>query len=384
MKKIWPFSFYFLNYAAFAALIPFFVIFYQGLGFNGTQIGLLTGVPPLITLVCAPLGTALADSTHRHKLIMGVGLVSAVVMAILLPAFTSFAVVFGIIALYNIFISPVGSLADSATMTMLGDEKAKYGRIRLGGTIGWGVFAPIAGVLVQNYGLNIAFWMFAAIMLINVFVSQNFDFGKHEDHASNNGGMKTLLTNCKWIFFLLASFVGGLGAFSVASYLYPYMAELGATKTQMGIASFVATATELPIFFFGNRLVKRFGSQRLFLSALALMGVRSLLFAGASVSWMVYVIQALGGMMFPAMWLAGVSYAEENAPVGLKSTAQGLFSAMSFGFGSAVGGFIGGILLESMGGRSMFMVLGVVILVSLALIEGAKIVFPEKVIREAV
>ena len=384
MKKIWPFSFYFLNYAAFAALIPFFVIFYQTLGFNGTQIGLLTGVPPLITLVCAPLGTALADSTHRHKLIMGLGLASAVVMAILLPAFASFAVVFAIIALYNIFISPVGSLADSATMTMLGDEKAKYGRIRLGGTIGWGVFAPIAGVFVQNYGLNIAFWMFAAIMLANLFVSQNFDFGKHEDHASSNGGMKTLLTNRKWIFFLLASFVGGLGAFSVASYLYPYMAELGATKTQMGIASFVATATELPIFFFGNRLVKRFGSQRLFLSALALMGVRSLLFAGASVSWMVYVIQALGGMMFPAMWLAGVSYAEENAPIGLKSTAQGLFSAMSFGFGSAVGGFIGGILLESMGGRSMFMVLGVVILVSLTLIEGAKRVFPAKVIQEAV
>ncbi|MBL8080941.1 MAG: hypothetical protein JNM55_23415 [Anaerolineales bacterium] len=57
---------------------------------------------------------------------------------------------------------------------------------------------------------------------------------------------------------------------------------------------------------------------------------------------------------------------------------------MSFGFGSAVGGFIGGILLESMGGRSMFMVLGVVILVSLTLIEGAKRVFPAKVIQEAV
>ena len=86
--------------------------------------------------------------------------------------------------------------------------------------------------------------------------------------------------------------------------------------------------------------------------------------------------------MFPAMWLAGVSYAEENAPLGLKSTAQGLFSAMSFGFGSAVGGFVGGVLLESIGGRSMFMVLGIVILVSIALIEVAKKLFPEKVIVE--
>ena len=193
MKKIWPFSFYLLNFAAFASLIPFFVIFYQSLGFNGTQIGLLTGIPPLITLICAPLGTGLADSTRRHKLIMGIGLLAAVIMAILLPAFKSFAIIFIIVALYNILMAPVGSLADSATMTMLGDEKEMYGRIRLGGTIGWGIFAPIAGLLVQNYGLNIAFWLFAAMMLANVFVSRKFDFGKHEDHHTGNGGISRWL-----------------------------------------------------------------------------------------------------------------------------------------------------------------------------------------------
>jgi len=61
------------------------------------------------------------------------------------------------IILFNIFISPVASLADSATMTMLGEERAMYGRVRLGGTIGFGLFAPIAGALVENYGLKIGF-----------------------------------------------------------------------------------------------------------------------------------------------------------------------------------------------------------------------------------
>jgi PPP family 3-phenylpropionic acid transporter len=372
LKKIWPFSFFFLNFAAVASLLPFFVIFYQGLGFNGTQIGLLTGVPPLITLIAAPLGTRLADKIRRHKLIMGVGLLSAVVMAILLPSLRSFAIVFAITAVYNIFMAPVGSLADSATMTMLGEEKAMYGRIRLGGTLGWGVFAPIAGLLVQNYGLNIAFGLFSAIMLANFFVSQKFDFGKHEAHESSNGGIKELLGNRNWIFFLAASLLAGVGTLSVGSFLYPYMAELGATKTQMGIATLAANLTEFPIFFIGNRLVKRFGSQNLFIGALASMGIRSLLLAAAYTPFMVYAVQALGGITFPAMWLAGVSYAEENTPVGLKSTGQGLFSAMIFGFGSAVGGFIGGILLESIGGRSMFFVFGLVILVGLVLIEGSR------------
>src|SRR5688572_8173839 len=69
MKKIWPFSFYFLYFSAFASLIPFFVLFYQNLGFNGAQIGLLTGVPPLIILVGGPFLTGVADSRQRHRLI---------------------------------------------------------------------------------------------------------------------------------------------------------------------------------------------------------------------------------------------------------------------------------------------------------------------------
>ena len=372
MKKIWPFTFYLLFFGAFATLLPFFVIFYQGLGFSGTQIGLLTGVAPLIALVATPFGTGLADATRRHKLIMGLGLLMAIIMGLLLPTLKSFAIVGALIALYNIFMAPVGSLADSATMTMLGDERSMYGRIRLGGTIGWGIFAPIAGVLVQNYGLNVAFWSFTVIMIVTLVVSQKFDFGKQEEHPSNSGGIWLLLQNKHWIFFLAASFLGGVGAFSAASYLYPYMAELGATETQMGIASFMATLTEIPVFFFGHHLVKRFNARGLFITAIVLLGIRSLLFAAADTPFMVYVIQALGGTMFPLMWLAGVSYADENAPAGLKSTAQGLFGAVSFGIGSAVSGFIGGILLESIGGRAMFFVFGVGVLVLLALLEGAR------------
>lgn len=375
MKKIWPFTFYFLYFAAFASLLPFFVIFYQSLGFNGAQIGLLTGVPPLITLFGAPFGTGLADRTRRHKLIMGLGLAVAIAVALLLPAFTGFAMVFALIILFNIFMSPVASLSDSATMSMLGEERAMYGRIRMGGTIGWGLFAPIAGVLVLKYGLDSAFWTFAVIMFINLLVSRKFIFADTEGQSSNNGGIRVLLTNPRWIIFLLFAFLGGVGAFSVAAYLYPYMAELGANSREMGIALTIATLTEIPVFFFGNRLVKRFGSYGLFMIALVLIGIRSLLYAVASTTLMVWVVQIFSGTIFPAMWLAGVSYADENAPAGLKSTAQGVFGAMTFGFGSAVGGFVGGLLLGSIGGRGMFMVFGIVILVGLALIEGVRRLF---------
>jgi PPP family 3-phenylpropionic acid transporter len=378
VKKIWPFSFYFLYFAAFSALMPFFVLFYQRLGFSGPQIGLLTGIPPLITLVAAPFWTGVADARRWHKLVMGVGMSVAILSIFLLPSFTSFVIIFMLIIVFNVFASPIASLADSATMNMLGEERAMYGRIRMGGTIGWGLFAPIAGALVQNYGLKLAFWSYSAIMLINLFVSQRFVHSSHEEGPARPSGIRVLLTNRRWINFLFIAFLGGLGTFAVNAYLFPYMAELGARETTMGFALTISTLTEMPIFFFGDRLVKRFTNYGLLILALVMVAIRSLLLSAVNTPLMVLALQAFGGTIFPAMWLAGVSYADQNAPAGLKSSAQGLFGAMCFGFGSAVGGFLGGLLLESVGGRGMFLIFGIIVLVGLAIAEGIRRFFPDK------
>lgn len=378
--KYWaPFSFYFLYFGAFASLMPFFVLYYQSLGYTGTQIGLLTGIPPIITLVCAPLGASLADATHRHRLIIGLGLIVALAVSILLPLVYGFIMVFGLIIVFNIFMAPVAPLGDSATMAMLGEQKAMYGRVRMGGTFGWGIFALISGVLVDRFGLELAFRMFAGLMLVNVLISQQLTFGPVGASSSGNGGMLSLLRNRHWFIFLSNGFLGGVGTFTVAAFLYPYMAELGATETTMGVASMIATLTELPVFFFGHRLVKRFGARRLYMIALGLIGFRSLLYTFASAPGAVLFIQAFSGTVFPAMWVAGVAYAYEHAPAGLKSTAQGLFGAMTFGFGAAVGGFVGGLLLASLGGRGMFLVFGLIILVGLALIEGIRRILPVEI-----
>jgi MFS transporter, PPP family, 3-phenylpropionic acid transporter len=376
VKKIWPFTFYFLFFAALTSLMPFLVLFYQTLEFSGAQIGLLTGIPPLVTLVAAPFWTSLADSKHWHKWIMGLGILVAVVTMFLLQSLTAFVLVFTLIILFNTFMSPVPALADSATMNMLGEERAMYGRIRLGGTIGWGIFAPIAGVLVQKYGLQAAFWSFSGIMLVNFFVSQKFVHGSQEKAGSNQ--IRALLTNRRWIYFLFISFLGGVGSFSAAAYLFPYMAELGADESMMGLALTISTLSELPTFFLAHKLVKKFGSYGLLTLTLVMFGVRSLLYAAVSAPAMVLMVQVFGGMIFPAMWTAGVSYADENAPPGLKASAQGLFGAMSFGVGSAFSGFISGLLLESLGGRGMYLVLGILLLLGLVVAETIRRLLPEK------
>jgi MFS family permease len=66
-----------------------------------------------------------------------------------------------------------------------------------------------------------------------------------------------------------------------------------------------------------------------------------------------------------AVWVAGVSYANENAPVGLSATAQGVFGAMLFGFGSAAGGFLSAILFAKVGGAQMYAIFGALMFVTL-------------------
>ena len=73
----------------------------------------------------------------------------------------------------------------------------------------------------------------------------------------------------------------------------------------MGIASSVATLTEIPVFFFGNRLVKRFGSYGLLLLALGMFGIRSIVYSLVSTPFMVLIVQLFGGTIFPLLWVAG-------------------------------------------------------------------------------
>jgi PPP family 3-phenylpropionic acid transporter len=174
--------------------------------------------------------------------------------------------------------------------------------------------------------------------------------------------------NPRWILFLVVAFAGGAASATFNNYLYPYMKELGANESTMGLALTVGTISEIPILFFGNRLIKRLKSYGLLMLSIVVTGLRLLLFAASGTPSLVLFAQLLNGLTFPAMWVAGVSYADENAPAGMSATAQGIFSAMVMGFGTAVGGFIGGPLLASSGGRGLYFAFGAAVLIITAVV----------------
>lgn len=174
------------------------------------------------------------------------------------------------------------------------------------------------------------------------------------------------------------AFVAGMGLASTNNYLFAYMKELKASETTMGVALTISTLSELPVFFFANRLIRCFRPFGLLLLGMIITGVRLLLYYVVSTPAGVLTIQAIQGLTFPVVLVAGVSYADVHAPAGMRATAQGLFGAMVSGFGAAAGGFLGGLMLEGWGGRVMYLVFGAFVLVSTVCIALVRKLLPDK------
>jgi len=365
MKRIYPFSFYLLYFGANACFLPYIILYYQGLGFSGAQIGILSAISPLVSLVGAPFWTGIADVYHRHRLVMSITLLSAIGLAIIFPFVKTMAAVLVLILLYSFMIAPTNAFADAATMTMLGDQQNMYGRVRVGGTIGWGLIAPFAGLLIEKYGLNLAFWSYAAILFVGFLVSQNFVFQRVQQQVSLKHGMRELFSNRRMVLFLVTAFVAGMALMSINAFLAAYMAELGFKKSLLGIALAIATVAELPVLFFGNHLLAWLKPHGLLILSMFATMIRLFLYAIVKSPTETLIFQLINGFTFATLWVAGVSYINENAPPGLSATTQGVFGATVFGFGAAGGGFIGAILLERIGGAQMFGFFGVLMFVTL-------------------
>jgi PPP family 3-phenylpropionic acid transporter len=362
---IWPAAFYFLYFSAIAAFIPFLALYYQSLGFSGGEIGLLFGISPLVTLFASPFWTGLADAGQRHKRILFITISGVIAIMCAIPAIRSFGLLFPTIIAFAFFSAPIVSLVDSATLALLGERRNLYGRIRILGTIGWGVSAPLVGALLQRFGLYWMFWVYALLMALNLLTVRNIPFGHRSSPTPFWHGVRSLLANRRWVLFLLIAFMAGVGFALHNNYVAVLMENLGASRSTIGIAMTISILSELPVMLFSSFLLRKLKPQGLLFIALAATGLRSVLYSLAGSPQAVIAIQLAHGLTFPMLWLAGVTYTSENAPAGLGATGQGLFNATVTGFGVATGSLLGGFLLDRMSIAGMYGTVGAIILVSL-------------------
>lgn len=86
--------------------------------------------------------------------------------------YSQFWMLFFALALSWIGMAVVVSVGDAICFDLLGDKHRLYGRQRLFGAVGWGIFSIIAGILVDGNSMNqseknysvIFYLMFAALL----------------------------------------------------------------------------------------------------------------------------------------------------------------------------------------------------------------------------
>ena len=359
MSTIRPKAVYFFYYAALACIAPFMSLYYQELGMNGARIGILSGLIPLVTWFSASFWSGIADARQRHRAVLLLVIAGLWLSVVVLFFATGFPGLLLAVVLYAIFIGPIVPLVDNAVMAILGENKTGYGRVRLWGSLGWGLSALILGPILEQAGLDWAFYGFLILMAVNFVVSSGLPMRLADGVRPNySAGLRVLGRNSRFLLLLMASLVFGITLGVQLSYQFLYLAELGAGHSLMAWSQTAMTLSEIPFWFISAGLLRRFGISRMIAFALAMATVRNLAMGMIGNPWWVLPISLLHGPSFAVLYAAGVADADASAPAGLGATGQGLFSGMMFGLGSAVGGFFGGPAYEVIGFAALFTLLG--------------------------
>lgn len=373
MSTIRPKAVYFFYYAGLACLAPFMSLYYLERGMSGAQIGVLSGMIPLVTWLSAPFWGGIADARSRHRAVLLLAIAGLWAAVVALFFADTFPLLLSMVIGYAFFIGPIVPLVDNAVMAILGKDKSDYGRVRLWGSVGWGVAATALGPVLERAGLAWAFYGFLFFMAINFVVSAGLPMkivaGTRQAYTS---GLGILAHNGRFLLLLLVSLVFGITLGVQLSYQFLFLEELGASRTLMALSLTVTTVSEIPFWFVSSRLLRRFGTNRMIALALAATVVRNLALGAMTVPWLVLPISLLHGPSFAVLWAAGVADADAAAPPGLGATAQGLFSGMMFGLGSALGGFLGGPAYEAIGFARLFTILGWLALAMLVVFVAAR------------
>lgn len=351
-------AFYFCFFSASGALIPYLNLFLARVGLSGTQIGVVSGAIPLVTILAVPLWSTIGDLSRQHKRTLCLILAAAVPFAVGISFGRSLITVLAPVCGYAFFMSAVPPLIDSYSLRFLGPRQADYGSLRVWGAVGWGVSAPAVGFLIRELGIAAIFYASATLVLIGLVALIGLPRIQTESHAPSVRDTLSLLKSRSWRLFLFCVFLVGVCANVLEHYFVLFLDDLGGSEWSFGVSVAVASVSEIPVFILTALLIRRWGAGGILLFAFLFYAIRAGVYAAIQNPLLAIPAQILHGPTFSALWAGGVGFAADRAPRGLGATAQAMFNGIFMGVAAAVGAILGGLLYDVMGLRNTFLICG--------------------------
>ena len=159
---------FFLFWGGAAAVLAFISVYYESVNLSGSQIGQLNSIPLFVTLISSVAFGFLSDVSKRNKLLLRICAVGIIAALFLFPRAQTFTAFLPIVLIYSIFLAPFNPILDETTLVAL-ENPEMYGKVRVGGSIGWGVMVLATGFLIDNLGIGIPVIFYINIAFLVLF-----------------------------------------------------------------------------------------------------------------------------------------------------------------------------------------------------------------------
>ncbi len=346
---------YFFYLAGFGIITTYLNVYYRDIGLSGVKIGLLSSFLPLVSIIVAPMWGTWSDRIGQaRKLLMlaSSGIIVAISGLSLSNSFI-FLVIFTL--MFAFFDSSVLPMLDSATLRTLGENRAQFGRHRVVGSVGYILTAFGIGLVLKQYGTHWLF-LFFILAILGVFITSIWLPSQKVDvKLAVYNRIVQLVARKEWLLFSASLVLFGIGNFAVYGFLGIYIKDLGGDEGLVGASAALATITELPILFWGDKLLKNFGPWRLMMLAYAAMVLRLFLYSRMTVPGWAIAISLLHCMTFGLYWISVVASIDQMASDEIKSSAMGLMYAV-LNISRMLASLFIGYLYDQVGGGNLFFI----------------------------
>ncbi|KAG3199905.1 hypothetical protein PC128_g4989 [Phytophthora cactorum] len=365
-KRLVPLKLFFaIHYCAFSTQTYLPIYFDHTENFDKMQIGILLTLPCVCAIIAPPIWGGVADVLKNQKLVHIFCLVTAALFMFSLRFVSTFNVMCLMLFVANFQTQPTWSLLDQTAMTMLVHIGGVYGKQRLYGAIGYGIGGYFAGLMAAAIGIAWCFNMVLGLSVISLFILLRFiPAYQPDDDGAKTDYIQSLAVIWDqpdvlvlFIVVLLAGVMGGLidSTFASLDFLFLWYFNLSGNDTRLvGVIIATETISELPLFFFSNKIFERFGTPNCIIFSVVAYGVRMIVYTYAHNPWVWLPFEVLHGMTFGLLWAAFTNYIFQSSPEGTEGTMIGLLTAVQKGMGAACSTLMGGYMYEHFGGRFMW------------------------------
>ena len=366
----------FLQYALWGAWLPVTArylsasIYEGGLGFSGSQIGMILGLAGSIGAIAAPfIAGQIADRYFSTERVLAFLVSTGGIVKWYTATQTDYQSWLVLSILYSVLYMPTLALSNSITFAHINDQENDFPKIRVWGTIGWiaasWVFPMIwlqthlqfqsmppfiVGVEVPDVTSRLADALkFSGLISLcyGAFCFLLPNTPPKKDAVEKLAFKKAfeLFQYSSFTILVLASL-----AVSTIHQIYflqtgPFLSSIGIPDSQIGPAMTIGQFAEIITMAYLGYFLKRIGFKKVITIGIGAYCLRYAIFGTELFPvWVMVLSQAFHGFCYAFFFAAAYIYVDKIAEDDVRHSAQTVFGIIILGGGPVIGGWLSGYL----------------------------------------